>query len=144
MAAPKGWYQLSISSLNKLVAVSASMHSFSDVILIHIRTVISSFFHSLPHSSSHQHKTLCTLCFSFSSLTFLFFLILPSHNLCVLSLLATIFILSFSFVCAVPGILPLSLTISQLSKIIFQLFESLRLRHFTEICHLSKRERAAE
>lgn len=120
MAAPKGWYQLSISSLNKLVAVSASMHSFSDVILIHIRTAVSSFFHSLPHSSSHQHKTLFTLCFSFSSLTFLSFLILPSHNLCVLSLLATIFILSFSFVCAVPGILPLSLTRSQLSKIIFQ------------------------
>lgn len=121
--------------------------SLSDVILIHIRTVIYSFspfpFFSPTVLSSHQHKSLFTLLFFDSSVTFFSSLTFPFHYLWILSLLSTIFILSSSFGHAVPGILPPSQERSQLSKVFFQLFGSLRLHHLREICHLSKRERAA-
>lgn len=45
---------------NWLLCKHQCTDSLSDVILIHIRTVIYSFSPSQPHSSSHQHKLLFT------------------------------------------------------------------------------------
>lgn len=124
---------------NWLLCQHQCTDSFSDVILIHIRTVISSFSPSAPLSPPPLTSIKLYLhCFSSSSLTFFPFLTLPSHNLCVLSLLTATFLLSFSSGYTVPGILPLSRTRTQQSKIISPLFESLRLHHFREICHCQK------
>lgn len=124
--------------------VSINAQTASDIILILIRTFISSFSPSQPHSSSPLTSTNLYLhSFFDSSVTFFSFLTLPFHCLWILSLLSTTFILSSSFSHAVPGILPLSQKRSQLPKVFFQLFGSLRLHHLREIFHLSKRERAA-
>lgn len=76
---------------NWLLCQHQCTDSFSDVILVHIRTVISSFSPSAPHSSPPLISIKLYLhCSSFPVL------ILPSHNLCVLSLLTATFLLSFT------------------------------------------------
>lgn len=129
-----GIYYLFLAWANWLLCQHPCTDRFSDIILIYIRRVISSFSPSPPHSSPPLTSIKLYLHSGFLPHLSHFSLLSPSpsHNLCVFSLLAIIFLLS-SFGRAVPGILPSSRTRSQLSKTIRQLFESLCLHHCREV-----------